>query len=379
MKWIVFFIQCFLCFLLVACSDPIKTKKENLKTYTVKEESLHKTLYFTGTIQPIHESALSSPVEATIESMHYHFGQQIKKNEVVFTLDSAELQRQYNESLTDYLKSKDNFTIAKARFNGTNGLWKAGLISKNNYLSEKSSLDTARMTFLQSTKKLSDMLEKMNEGSSSNFSNLSIAQFEEVNKALSTNHHLIRLKAPSDGILLYPPKSGDDKSGKLNVGTSIKTGQVLALVGDLSGVSVEIDIPEVDIDKIHVGMPAIITGVAMGNRSLTGEVVAVNAQANNSSNGLPSFSAIIEVRNLTKDFRDLLKVGMSASISIPIDSKNKLMVPIEALKQIKGETIVHVKKKDGSLQSQSVTTGEAQADKVVIASGLTLGDVIAYN
>lgn len=373
-----FLVSALLTLFLIACGGEQPQKKE-AQTYVVKPESVHKTLYFNGTISPLHESAITSPMDAIVETMHYHYGQLVKKGDVVMTLNSSALQRQYNETLTDYLKSKDNYTIAKAKFTGTQELWDAGLLSKNNYLSEKSSVATAQMTLMQATRKLSEMLEKMDDGSTQKLSALSIAEFDKVRQALSTNHHLIRLKAPNAGVLLYPPKSGEEQSNKLNVGQAVKSNQVIALVGDLTGISVEIDIPEVDIDKVHTGMSAVITGVALGKQVLKGEVVAVNAQATNSGGGLPSFSAIVEVKNLTEEQRAWIKVGMSASIAINIDSQNQLLVPIAAIKQEKGNSIVTLKTENGSLNPQIVSTGAALADKVVIASGLKEGDVVSYD
>ncbi len=69
----------------------------------------------------------------------------------------------------------------------------------------------------------------------------------------------------------------------MTVGSTIKSGQVIALIGDLKGISVEIDVPEIDIDKIRPGMQATISGVAFGRHQLKGKLVAVNAQASNTS------------------------------------------------------------------------------------------------
>jgi HlyD family secretion protein len=370
----------FLASLLMACDHASKSPKREAHTYVAKAEPLRKTLFFTGTIEPLHESAITSPLDAVIETLHYHYGQLVKKADVVMTLNSNELQKQYNETLTEYLKSKDNYSIAQARFIGTQELWDAGLMSKNNYLSEKSSLDTARMTLMQATGKLREMLEKMDDGSSRNLPSLNIAEFDKVREALSTNHHLIRLKSPAEGILLYPPKSGEDNSKKLNVGSAVKANQVIAIVGDLTGVSVEIEIPEVDIDKVHTGMLARITGVALGKQVLQGEVVAVNAQATNSGgNALPSFNAVIEVRHLTPKQRAWIKVGMSATVAININENNLLQIPIRAVRQEKGNSMVNVRGDDGLFHPRVVATGLAQVDKVVILSGLKPGDVVAYD
>lgn len=362
--------------MLTGCGNQIETKNLQ-KTYEIKPEPVHKSLFFSGTIQPLHESTISAPMNAVVETMRFHYGQQVKKGEVIFILNSSELQKQYNETLTAYLKAKDNYAIAQAKFTGTEDLWNSGLLSKNNFLSEKSSLATSRVALMQAKSKLNEMMRNMDNKAQA-LTTLNITEFESVKKALAGNHNRIRLKAPGDGVLLYPPKTSD-KSTKINVGSALKSGQVVALVGDLTGVSVEIDIPEVDIDKIHTGMQAKVTGIALGKQILEGVVVAVNGQASNTGGALPSFSAIVEVKALNELQRSWVKVGMSASIEIAVDKNEQLLIPIAALFQEKGQSLVKLKDKDGVLRTRVVTTGAAQADKVVIASGLRAGDVVAYD
>lgn len=365
--------------LLTACGSHDK-QSTSTNAYKVKPQSLHKTLHFTGIIQPIHENTISSPMEAVVESMNFHYGQLVKKGDVILTLNSAELQKQYNDTLTDYLKAKDSYSIAQAKFVGTKELWDAGLMSKNNFLSEKSSLNNVHVTLMQATHKLTELLEKMDDNNFKNLSSLSLADFDKLKQLLASNHNLIKIKAPNDGVMLYPPKSSEDKSAKISVGSSVKSGQVLALIGDLSGISIEIDVPEVDIDKIRTGMTAHITGVAFGQHLLKGSLVAVNAQASNtSSGGLPSFTAVVEVRTLTLEQQPWVKVGMSASIELNVDSDNQLLIPIAAIKREKGNSIVQIQLAQGNIQKRIVTTGPAQADSVVIESGLKSGDVVIYD
>lgn len=369
-----------LTWLLVACGGHDKPKASASSTYQVKEQPFHKTLHFTGTVQPLNESTVMSPMEAVVETMHFHYGQRVKKGDVLLTLNSTELQKQYNDTLTDYLKAKDSYTIAKAKFSGTEDLWAAGLLSKNNYLSEKSSLDTARVTLMQATRKLTEMLEKMDENNTQNLSSLSLSDFEKIRKVLTSNHSVIQLKAPSDGIMLYPPKSGEDKTTRISVGSLVKSGQVIALVGNLKGISIEIDVPEIDIDKIRPGMSATISGVAFGKHHLKGILVAVNAQASStSSGGLPSFTAVVEVASLTTEQQPWIKVGMSAAIELNIDNDNQLIIPIAAIKREKGNSVVNVRIAQGQTQKRIITTGPAQADSVVVETGLKEGDVVVYD
>lgn len=365
------------CLLLSSCHHQKQQKKAALHEYTVQERPVHKILRFTGTVQPLQESTLSSPIEAIVETMNFHYGQIVKQGDVVVTLNSTELQRQFNETLTEYLKAKDSYTIAKAKFVGTQDLWDSGLLSKNNYLSEKSNVDTGRVTLMQSTRKLTEMLEKMDENHSQNISSLSLADFDKLKHILASQHNLIHLKAAATGVLLYPPKAGEDKSARVTVGASVKSGQVIALIGDLSGIRIEIDVPEIDITQIQPGMNATVSGVAFGNYQLHGRLVTVNAQASN-NNGLPFFMAVVEVRQLTAEQQKWIKVGMSASIELKVDNGNQLLIPIAAIKREKGRSLVRVRTASGSIDTRVITTGAAQVDSVVVETGLKVGDVVVY-
>ncbi len=360
---------------LSACSqDPSKPKPQSEGVYKVKKASMHKTLHFNGLIEPISQTSLISPVDAVVEKVIHPFGEIVKKGETVWVLHSAELQKQYNDSLTDYLKAKDNFLIAKAKFSGTEDLWQVGLVSKNAYLSEKSNLDTQQVNLEQSRNRLVSLLKKMDSEQADSLSQLKLAEFDKVRQALAVNHQRITLKAPATGLVLYPPK-GSDKDQTLSVGAAVKSGQVVALIGDLSGVRVSIDVPEVDIDQIHRGMKAKVTGVALGNEILEGEVVAVNGQALNSNSGLPSFAATIEVKTLTLKQMQRIRVGMSAMIDLAIDQNEALAVPIKAVHQKQGQAMVTVIEK-GRREERSIKTGSAQQDKVVVLSGLRDGEQV---
>lgn len=381
MNIVVFLLVSVITCTLTACgkSHQAAHPKTQLITFEVKSSSLQKPLHFTGTIQPLKESTLTSPADGVLENIHFHYGQFVRKGQPVYTLNSQELQKQYNDTLTEYLKAKDSYSISRAKFTGTEELWQAGLLAKNNYLSEKSGLNTARITLIQASKKLTELFEKMGETNTPNFSKLSFNEFDKVRLELTNKHNLIALKAPSNGVLLYPPKANDEKAMSLTVGAAIKTGQVLALVGDLSGVTINIDIPEIDLDKVKPGMPALIKGVAFGKETLKGRLVAVNAQASVSNNAaLPSFTALVEVSKLTKAQQATIKVGMSASIELIAQSSDKLFVPIAAVKQVYGQSMVQIKAADGKIYDRPVVTGEARADSVAIDSGLNIGDVVVY-
>lgn len=365
--------------LFVACGHHSSGAKDKLKTFAIHPATFHEVLHFAGTVQPRQENTLTSPVDGVLEQIHYQFGQHVKKGDIVFTLSSVALQKQYNDTLTEYLKAKDNYAIAKTKFTGTNDLWEAGLIAKNNYLSEKSNLNTAHVTLMQAWRNLSELLEKTNSQNKSELTKLKLAEFEKVQDELSTQHHLIQFKAPISGVVLYPPLSGDAKTNRLPVGSTIKAGQALALIGDLSGIRVEIDIPEVDIDKIAPGLPATIRGVAFNQHELHGKLTTITSQASiTGTSTLPSFQATVEVAKLDDEQQAWIKAGMSATVELAINRTEQLMIPITAVHLTHGESSVRLRLPDGTTKEQLVVTGAAKADQVTVLKGLKAGDVIEY-
>lgn len=364
--------------LLVACNNHSTNNK--LQTFEVNKVTFHDVLHFSGTVQPLHENTLTSPVDGVLEQMHYQFGSHVKKGDIIFTVNSAALQKQYNDALTEYLKTKDNYSIAKTKFNGTDDLWKAGLVAKNNYLSEKSNLNTIHVSLMQAWHNLSIILEKTGDLSANDLTKLNLAEFSKVQEALGKEHHLIQFRAPINGVVLYPPlSSGDTKTNHLSTGSTIKIGQALALIGDLSGIRVEIDIPEVDIDKITPGLAAVIRGVAFNQQELQGKLTNITSQASVSGSGtLPSFQATVEVQSLTQKQQDWIKAGMSATVELSIHRAEQLMIPIAAVHLTHGESMVNIRMPDGKIKEQKVVTGSSKASQVTILEGLKTGDVIVY-
>lgn len=353
---------------------------ETKKVFIVHPAQFHDELSFPGIVQPINENVIASPVDGVLTKIHHPFGQKVKEGEVIFTIYSSSLQKQYNDALTEYLKAKDNFTITKTKFMGTEDLWNAGIIAKNNYLSEKSNLNTAHVAFMQTWRTLSSLLEQTGDPNTEKLSKLNLAEFEKVQEALGSQHNQIQLRAPISGVILYAhPSSGDAKATRLAVGNNIKSGEVLASVGDLSGVRIEIDIPEVDIGKVHPNLPAIVNGVAFNHQQLQGKLKSITSQATLSNNGtLPSFQAVVVVNSLNEKQQSWIKIGMSANVEININGTTQFMIPIDAVQLVNGQSIVNIRTPDGKITQRTIKTGSAKTSMVSVIHGLNNGDVLIY-
>ena len=93
----------------------------------------------------------------------------------------------------------------------------------------------------------------------------------------------------------------------------------------------------------------------------------------------PSFSATVEVTQLSDEERKSIKIGMSAAIELIFEEDKQLLIPIKAIHQINGQRVVTIQRPNGATETREVVTGPAEADRVVIERGLKPGEVIVYD
>lgn len=364
--------------MLLACNEKNKEVKVQ-KSFIVTESKNTEQLYFSGEIKPIRETAIAVPMDAKIKTLAFSYGSRVLKGEVLAELDSPQQQKEYDEALTSYLKAKDDLDVALAKFSGTQSLWKEKLVSENMFKSDKSTLFTNRIAFFQAKAKLVSLAKKLKNISTKDMLSLSFSDFNQVQTVLNKSKNIIVIKAPHNGIALEPPKTQDSQA--LRVGSAMKASEVLALIGDLSGLAITIKVPEVNIDKIKAGMSAEVTGIAFPNMTLKAVVKSINAQANTTAGdagGLPIFTAKVVVPKLTRSEVSILKVGMSASVNVILKEHIRMMVPIKAVNLQGDKAWVMLKLKEGNEKKVIVKTGISTSDSVQIISGIKAGDNIIW-
>jgi len=135
-----------------------------------------------------------------------------------------------------------------------------------------------------------------------------------------------------------------------------------------------INVDELDILQISKGQKVDVELDAVTGQVFSGMITKIAADATNSG-GVSKYS--VEV---TIDKNDSMKSGMSASAVIIVDERAEtLIIPMEALQEIDGETYVYTSADGKELTSPvKVTTGLSNSDDVEILSGLDAGTEIYY-
>ena len=177
-----------------------------------------------------------------------------------------------------------------------------------------------------------------------------------------------------DNYTITAPISGTVVSKSVNSGENVQTGNTatsLAVIYDLSEVTFQMNIDELDISKVKVGQEVTVTADAFENETFTGTVTNVSMEGT-SSNGVTYYPVTVTL----KEYGDLLP-GMNVEGVITLDkAENVLAVPVDALqrgnqvyvKDTAKESSENTNKAPASSDS-TAKTGEKQSASGLIPDG----------
>ncbi len=374
---------------IAACSASDETKKstnETQQVITITKSKPTSTLYFDGIIAPIQINVVASPIDGTVEKMYFSYGEQVNKGKLLLKLKSATLGKNYQQAISTYLTAKEKFNTSKSNIVGAKDLYDSGITSKQTYEAAQSDLNDSYLSFLQAQLALIELLR--NAGITQH--DLYLLQINDTNavrKTLQTPLKAINIYASMNGIALKPIKSADSSSSDnsnqpIHVGSVLKEGQVIASIGEMSGIKISINVDEIRINQLKVGDSATVTSAAFPGINLSGEIVAVSSQANSNtdSGGLPTFPVVVAVKNITTQEQQVIHVGMSAKVQINSISPAEIVIPIQAVKSKQNITYVNlINPVSGKTVQQLVQVGQTTVDGVTIINGLKPGDKIVIS
>jgi HlyD family secretion protein len=186
--------------------------------------------------------------------------------------------------------------------------------------------------------------------------------------AIEATIDLINLRAPFDGTLTeIRSKSGDQ----------VAPGAISFRIDDLDHLLVDVEIPEVDINRVKTGMTTRISFDAITGNEYKGVITQV-AQVANVTAGIVNFTVTIELTDADESVRP----GMTAAVNIVINEiQDVLVIPNRAVRLRDGQRVVYILKPGDLLPTPVNITIGATSDlqSEVIAGDLKLGDVIVLN
>jgi len=151
-----------------------------------------------------------------------------------------------------------------------------------------------------------------------------IKEVEEAIKAFT-------VKAPEDGIVVYPIIKVSGMSRKVQTGDMLYKAQIFIIIPNLFKMTAQLEIREEEIRKIKIGQKATILIEAFKDTRFTGEVYRVDPLAHVKENNEFVKVFTVGVRIKEKDI-DRLRPGMNARVTISTAYyKDVPLLPVDAV------------------------------------------------
>ena len=159
----------------------------------------------------------------------------------------------------------------------------------------------------------------------------------------------------------------------ITAGDDLYSNSDLITVNDYDKVTATVDVSEDDIDYAQVGAAAKVSIDAFPDTVFDAEVTDVGDATYDSSTGTTSYEITV---TLSGDLSELYS-GMTAEVTfVTKDTENVLYVPNRAVTRENDKSYVKLKKDDGTIVTQEVTTGFSDGTNMEIKDGLSEGDTV---
>jgi HlyD family secretion protein len=237
----------------------------------------------------------------------------------------------YKAAQADLVSQQANMEKAKLDWDRGQGLYKDGLIPKQDFDQRKSTYDAAAAAVDSSKARVQSMKAQLEQ------TRAQVNQGQAVLKRQKDVLSKTVYTSPINGIVSYlPEKVGD----YVVPGITNTNGSFLMTLSDMSVVTAEVKVDETDIVNVKLGQAADVTIDAVPGKVFTGIVTEIGSQATLRSSGLATTQSTTSTQE-AKDFKvvvrldnppDNLRPGLSTTAKIKTaEKKSVIAIPIQAL------------------------------------------------
>ena len=278
--------------------------------------SMVRMLKTAGRVRTLHETEIVAGVEGVVLSSFVHNGSFVHEGDLLARIDDREYQLAYERSAADLLGAQIEYrTLAYLRSNRDDGIaGKSGLLQ-------------------------------------------ALESFERAKRDLA----MAGIRAPFAGFVA---------NWTIVEGERLRVGSVAGMVVDLSRLTVDCELLDVEIGRIALGQEADVEVPGYPGRVFPGKVEMINPLVDQRS------KTVVVTIALRPDRTSPLRPGMFASVGIHAHgAAGRLCVPRAALLVRDGRTLVFTCT-EGAAHGKYVDVGDESDDAVEIVGGLTEGDTV---
>jgi len=171
------------------------------------------------------------------------------------------------------------------------------------------------------------------------------------------------------------PFSGTITAVHVMPGDRVSAGSPAFGLADLSRLLVDVELSEVDVNRVRMGQPVELTFDAVPDKVYQGEVVEIGL-VGMAAQGVVNFPVTVQIL----DADGLVRPGMTAAVNIVAEEvEDALQIPNRAVRLRDGRRVVYVLRQ-GELTPVTVELGvSSETNSQVLEGDLEVGDLVVLN
>ncbi len=359
----------------------------------VQRGIIRKTIITTGVVTPEEgaEIKVGSRVSGKVEKLFVKVGDKVNKGDTIAIIEHRDLQTKVEEKAAA-LKEKEaelkallterpieierqrekireltaQMAQAKKTYLRYKKLLPEKLIPREDVDQKYKELLVFESRLAAAKKELTFMERKFVNDSS--ILKMRIQQLAAQYRLAKINLDYAFIKSPIDGtIAKVSTPEGETVAAQLSSPTFV-------WIIDLDKLWVNTYVDETDIGKVHKGQTATFRVDAFPGLTFHGVVEQIYPKAETKDN-MVTYRVFVKIED-PPDRRRLLRPEMTAYTTLIVkEKKDILLVPVQAVKIIRGKNVVFIKGKSG-IKRKEVTTGWTDKGKIEIREGLKEGQEV---
>jgi len=320
---------------LSACTASGQTEAPTVQSVAVavteaQTGRLTATSQSSGQLEPILSVTVTAKVPGRVLAVHREMGDAVKAGDLLLELEDRDLANQSAAAQAQYTQAEAQWAEAARQASRLEVLLAEGAVSQQQAEQIRTQLTLASAQVEAARAQL----------------DLASASLEEA-----------RVTAPADGVL---------SARYAEPGTMVGAGTPLFQLVDLSTVVVDTGVAEAAINVVQPGTEVQVR-VSSLDRTFTGSVQSVSPQMDQQSRSY-------KVRVLLPNPDGVLKGGMFAEVQFPLEEREGVLVPVDAVVEGSGEPYLYVVE-DGVARRATVTIG-VRSDQQLLVEGVSAGDQV---
>jgi HlyD family secretion protein len=190
-----------------------------------------------------------------------------------------------------------------------------------------------------------------------------------------------KLVAPTEGMVVYATSAGGghghENRQPLADGVQVWERQELIYLPRSTSTIAEVDVQEASLQKVHAGLPALVTVEALADKKLMGTVTRIAPLPDPQSMWMNPDMKIYKTEIALDTDDPTLRSGMNCKAEIIVEQHaDAVYIPVETVLRVGGQPTVYVLNEDGETEQRKVEIGLDDKSMVRVISGLREGELV---